>query len=644
MKEILELKELPFVDGIPDVSQKRVPWIHNGVCLDGASTKYGNDGSLNAAGVGLYADIVVVQENVIKTEDKLDRVEDRVILIEDTLEIIGDTSAISQIATNKENIEILQVQMTAAEANITNLETDTAFLKEDIGEYNPSVDTVYRPVRKDLLWIKQEMGAYPSQNINGISEPGAPSSGMKRRIIDNTSAIVAQGLRIKTLEDNYISSDVGSLNIRLTALRDEVGPSTGAVSGKTIYDRVGSLESESNRYAADILEIKNEMGYGDVPPIKERVASVSAEVDTIKSRLDTPATGIAPRLLAVESAIGNDTTAGTINYRLKYLREDMTNQQQIVGIDSSSGLRGDVAWISQKLGDESSPAPNTVLGRLDSLTSQVGETGATLQDIQAEIGNNSTGLKGSILTLTSQMEGTNPAGTTVEERGVIPSVTVLEAKVKALEDSDDSSEITALTGRVTAIEASDVLVKGRVTALETDNTSNKARLDSLETSNTSLTGKVSALETSSSTISGKVTTLENDIVDIEDTVSTLTGKVSALETSNTTLTGKVSTLETKADDLETRTGVLETSNTTVSGKVTTLEGQMVTAKADIVSVQNRVTPLETSNTSLTSRMTAAEGKITSLEGAGYITEAPKDGEAYVRVDGAWVLLSTFLTP
>nr|1V1I_A Chain A, FIBRITIN, FIBER PROTEIN [synthetic construct]1V1I_B Chain B, FIBRITIN, FIBER PROTEIN [synthetic construct]1V1I_C Chain C, FIBRITIN, FIBER PROTEIN [synthetic construct] len=30
------------------------------------------------------------------------------------------------------------------------------------------------------------------------------------------------------------------------------------------------------------------------------------------------------------------------------------------------------------------------------------------------------------------------------------------------------------------------------------------------------------------------------------------------------------------------------------------------------------------------------------KGSGYIPEAPRDGQAYVRKDGEWVLLSTFL--
>ena len=42
---MIELKELPFVDSVPDEGQERISWIKNGEEILGASTKYGNDGS-----------------------------------------------------------------------------------------------------------------------------------------------------------------------------------------------------------------------------------------------------------------------------------------------------------------------------------------------------------------------------------------------------------------------------------------------------------------------------------------------------------------------------------------------------------------------------------------------------------------------
>nr|ABW96141.1 chimeric protein 11F.Her2:7 [synthetic construct] len=66
---------------------------------------------------------------------------------------------------------------------------------------------------------------------------------------------------------------------------------------------------------------------------------------------------------------------------------------------------------------------------------------------------------------------------------------------------------------------------------------------------------------------------------------------------------------------------------------------------------NSIKANETNIASVTQEVNTAKGNISSLQGdvqalqeAGYIPEAPRDGQAYVRKDGEWVLLSTFLSP
>ena len=108
------------------------------------------------------------------------------------------------------------------------------------------------------------------------------------------------------------------------------------------------------------------------------------------------------------------------------MRSDVNGLQVVVGQDSSSGLRGTTAWLSQRIGTEQSPEPNTITYKLNATTTLANETASGLQDVQAEIGTNNTGMKGSILTLTSQMNGTNPNGATVAERGVLPVVINLD--------------------------------------------------------------------------------------------------------------------------------------------------------------------------------------------------------------------------
>lgn len=437
----LELNELPFVDGVPDASQKRIPWIRNGDCLTASETKYGHDGVLNAAGVGLHKDILALEENAHLTKDSLNHVIENVNNINEALEISSDIEIIQQINTNKDNIDILQVHMQFAEVNIGELQVSTEFLTEDVGVYDPEEDSYYRPVRGDLHFIKTEMGQYPDQDQNGLSVEGNVSTGMKRRIIDNSSAIVEQEIRIQKLEDDYADSDVGSLSIKLNELRDEVGPRTEAQGKEPVYTRLASLERYETLSDETITEIKEAIGLGQGSSINTRMTTAEGQLRTVETTLEAPIVGVVPRLIQVENAIGTSALPLTINGRLTALRTDMTAQETIVGKSTSEGLRGNVAWLSQRMGQDINPEAGSVNFRLNTLTKASSDQASKIQDIQAEIGNNSTGLKGSVLTLTRQMNGTDPNGQTVETRGVIISIKQLETKVlNKIDDAPNDGE------------------------------------------------------------------------------------------------------------------------------------------------------------------------------------------------------------
>ena len=422
----LELKNLPFVDGYPEADQKRIPWVRNGECLDGATTKYGNDGTLNGAPLGIQKNVERLVENSEATKETVNTIIDNVNNINEALEAGSDVSIIQQIAKNKENVEILQVHMQFAEDNIGELYTDAEFLKENLGVYDPEADDFYRPVRDDIVFLKKEIGQYADQDINGHYKPGAEATGMKRRIINNSSAIVSQAERIKILEDNYSDSDVGSLGIKINEIREELGPKTEANSNKSVYIRLKDLESKSE-VSDDVLEeIKEAIGLGTGASINTRMNSAESRLSAIDVNLNTPITGLNPKVTSIEQAIGTSSESATINGRLYRLREDHNALATIVDNDSSSGLRGQVAWMTETIGSSVNPSPTSIQGRLTSVTNMATISASDIQDLQVEIGTNQTGLKGSVLTLTRQMNGTNPNGSTVEERGVVNTVKQLE--------------------------------------------------------------------------------------------------------------------------------------------------------------------------------------------------------------------------
>lgn len=444
----LDLPQLPFVDGVPDVGQTRIGWIKNGDCLTAATTKFGHDGNLNAPAVGVQANVEALEENTIKTKDTLNIVIDSVNSINQALETSANVDIIKQINTNKENIDILQVHMQFAESNIGELDTDIAFVKEDVGVYNAAEDPFYRTIRNNITWIKREMGAYVGQDMNGQSVVGAQASGMKKRILDNTSELVAQRVRIKTLEDQYIESDVGQMNTRIDELRTELGDKTLAAGKSSVYLRLDGIESTNETQANDIRNIKDAISFNNSTQIGARVSTLESKTQALETSINTPIIGLAARVTANEKAIGKDDEPLTINGRLYINGQNILELQHVVGATSSEGIRGEMAWVIQQMGDDVSPASGTINFRLNAVQSLADETASTTQNLQMEIGNNQTGMKASVLKLTREMEGTNPAGVTVAERGVIPAVTALESKAKTTvyEAPNDGQAYVRLNG------------------------------------------------------------------------------------------------------------------------------------------------------------------------------------------------------
>ena len=183
---------LPFVDGIPEDFQQRIGWIRNTEPLNGASTRYGNDGELNRASAQIQKNIVQVHNDLSTVGTAVETIQVDVDQIKKSLEITGSSDAIEQVYINKKNIEKHDGQILKLEEDTEKLRTDLDFLEEDVGVYDSSKDDYYRTVRDNIVWVKREIGAYPGQDINGQPKQDSPGSGMKYRLINNASAIVKQ--------------------------------------------------------------------------------------------------------------------------------------------------------------------------------------------------------------------------------------------------------------------------------------------------------------------------------------------------------------------------------------------------------------------------------------------------------------------
>ncbi|UVD33409.1 hypothetical protein [Escherichia phage ZCEC14] len=453
---MIELKELPFVDSIPDEGQERISWIKNGEEILGASTKYGNDGSMNRPIVSVFKNVEVLDENVGILKTAIETSQKDIKTIQGVLDVSGDIEALSQISVNKNDISNLKTLTSEHTDILTGTNNTVDKIIADIGPFNDEENSVYRTIRNDLLWIKQELGQYSGQDINGLPVVGNASTGMKHRIITNSTLLSSQGIRLSELETKFTESDVGSLTVEVGKLRDELG-NKPVDFGPNIYNRLNTIDDKQTLINSDIAEIKSSIGYPENVSIITEINNNKSSIEAINNELNQ-SEGVKQRLTSIETSIGSDDIPSSIKGKIKNHTTSIESLNGIVGENTSSGLRANVSWLNQIVGTDSSggqPSPSgSLLNKVSVLEGEVSVLNNNVQNIQVEIGNNRTGIKGQVIELTSLINGNNPDGSTVEERGLTNSVKTNETNIAAVthEVNTAKDNISSLQSSVQALQ------------------------------------------------------------------------------------------------------------------------------------------------------------------------------------------------
>lgn len=445
----ITLVDLPYVDGPPDAGQSRIEWIKNDEEITGADTKYGSEGVMNRPIVEVQRNVEALDVNIKTIASSLNTANEDIKAIQGILDVSGDVDALAQIGQNTQDIDVIKVTVQTHASELNDLNEHIDANTDDIGVYNQETDSVYRTVRNDLLWIKNELGQYTGQDINGVPTPGNDSTGMKRRIMTNSSVIVDHGVRLTDLETKFADSDVGSLTTEVEHLREEMGPRTSFTT--PVFSRLSSIDLTLSRQNADLDGIKQSIGYPNTTSIITTTNANSSAINDINLELNQSG-GIKPRLTTVETAIGGDDLPTTIQGRIKLNTDAIGALNTVVGSDSSSGLRFNVSWLNNVVGVDASggkPEPDgSLLYRTRELEGTISGMSNDIQNIQTDVGTNSTGIKGSVNTLNTLINGTNPNGSTVEERGILPTVKSHDTTINGL-----TSRIATLETNLAAAEA-----------------------------------------------------------------------------------------------------------------------------------------------------------------------------------------------
>lgn len=416
---MIALHKIPYVTNLPDDGQTKIIWIKNGELLEGASTSHGHDGVLNATGVQIQENVEVLEVNIKNVANSLNETNATVEKLEELIAIAGNLDLVEQVKTNTDDIKLVKTEQESLNETVETTSEEVNQVIQEIGSRSISSGT--RTVFDDLVFIKSVVGQEPGQDINGNMSPGAEASGIIRKLGDTTKQVIINTDNIATLSESVESADLPKLVEDTVSFRKELGP----VQPNTLpmYTRLNTLETDSEKSKEEIEKISNSIGI-DSRNIVEELDTLSANTDTLEKDLNTPTTGVKALLGNIETVV-LDPTSG-LNVKVDTIEDEI---ETINGKIGSSGISKDISDISNFVGYGAGSAPNTSLaGKLETLTALQNDTAASVQDIQVELGNANSGIKGDIKAINAKIAAQDARLDSFDER-----IKALEAKVAKLE-------------------------------------------------------------------------------------------------------------------------------------------------------------------------------------------------------------------
>lgn len=380
---------LPHVDGLPvGPEQTRINWIKNGDFLEGAKTSLTNEGNLNAAGVQLQQNIVYLHTRM---ELEGTSFGSRLTHLEN---IVDESSSLNVVETlNRHTVEIETLNNTQTvqdnQISLNRIDIDKHTEMLGLPTNNPSG----RNITEDVQWVKVELGNYPEQDINGMPEPGALSTGLKRRVLDNTAQSVQNRNDIATIRQEINDADLGTLRNDVEDLRDDVGTNT---QNKTVFSQLDEHSIKLAEDAQSILKIKQDIGAGDGLTINERMGNQETAFADLKQIVQAPDTGLVDKVVDVQEQ--SDLT----DVKVQENSTEIGTLKTTVG-DSTTGLVKDMTDVKTKIGFGSNPPVDSLEYRFNALQALQNDTSIQLQDLQTEVGTASTGLTGDVRQLQAQL-------------------------------------------------------------------------------------------------------------------------------------------------------------------------------------------------------------------------------------------------
>ncbi len=290
--------------------------------------------------------------------------------------------------------------------------------------------------------------------------------------IDSDTAPTGLGKgHIVTLNDGSLNYNNGSKWVKLAddAVLQDVKTTVGDSSSglvkdvKALQDAIGTDES-GNNLTARVAALETAVGKAATDTTD--ATGLYADIKTNKTSIEKNATDIT----AINTAIGDDTTAGTVKGRIKTLEGEMgTAQSDIDALeakvgDTSRGLVADVASLKMTVGDSSSG----LVKRVADNETNIGKK-ANSDDVytKTQIDNKFTETNGKVSTNANAIS-------TLQNAGYITKDADNLTNYYKKEETYTQSEVDS---KVTAALSSAYKVKGSVTMTELNALSEKENGD-----------------------------------------------------------------------------------------------------------------------------------------------------------------------
>ena len=376
-------------------------------------------------------------------------------ITDDAVQIQGDITA-------------LQTTVNGHTQRIGQLETDVDNIEKDLADQIASLGIVFSFVGS---LTTDEYGT--TTNSNGKIDTTKNGVRMDRPYRAGDVILVAGQEYIATTVEGGLAWEAFGDPDGIAALEGDVEELKTASTGHTNAINTlngaetveGSVKKTAKGYADTALQSAKAYTDGLVNPLTERVGALETTVGEHKDRLDGHDTAIGN----LETAIGSDTTAGSVKGRIKAIEDTMATDTEL----ANEVTKLETAIQTHANTADGKYATKTALQEVSTTANQAntkaGQNAAAIETINTAIGDDDTA--GSLKKRVKDLEGTTGTHTSQIStlQGQYTELTGADGPIKAADDKAGAAATAAANAQKTANEAKDAagVADGKAVAAQT---------------------------------------------------------------------------------------------------------------------------------------------------------------------------------